>query len=55
MDILGVTCDFNFALANEVENVINDEGGTFFDSELVHKEILNSASNKNNNIDNVNS
>ena len=41
---------FQFWLANEVENVINDEDGTFLDSELVDKEIVNSANNKNNDI-----
>ena len=55
IDIFGFTCDFNFALANEVENVINDEDGTFVDSELVNTYIVNNANNKNNDIDNVNS
>ena len=54
-DIFGFTCDFNFALAKEVENVINDEDGTFLDSELVNREIVNSVNDKNNDIDNVNS
>ena len=55
IDIFGFTCDFNFALANEVENVINDEDGTFLDSELVNKEIVNSVNNNDNDIDNVHS
>ena len=54
-DIFGFTRDFNFALAKEVENVINDEDGTFLDSELVNREIVNSVNDKNNDIDNVNS
>ena len=45
----GFTCDFNFQLANEVENITNDDDGTFVDSELV-----NSINNKND-IDNINS
>ena len=49
------TFNFNFAVAKEVENVINDEDGTFVDSELVDKKILNSANSRNNDIDNVNS
>ena len=55
IDLFGFTCDFNFALANEVENIINNENGTFVDSELVNTDIANSANNKNNDIDNVNS
>ena len=42
-------------LANEVETVINDEDGTFLDSELVNREIVNNFNNENNDIDNVNS
>ena len=53
--IFGFTCDFNFALADEVEYVINDEYGTFLDSGLVNTEIVNSDNNENNDIDNVNS
>ena len=34
INIFGFTCDFNFVLAKEVENVINDDG-TFVDSELL--------------------
>ena len=30
-------------LTNEVENVINDEDGTFVDRKLVDKEIVNSG------------
>ena len=55
IDIFGFTCDFNFALANEVDYVINDEHDTFLDSGLVNTEIVNSDNNKNNDIDNVNS
>ena len=51
IDIFGFTCNFDFALANEVENVINDEDGTFLDRILVNKEIINSANDKNNDID----
>ena len=54
IDLFGFTCDFNFALANEVENINNDDG-TFVDSELVNTDIVNSANNKNSDIDNVNS
>ena len=54
IDLFGFNCDFNFALANEVENINNDDG-TFVDSELVNTDIVNSANNKNNDIDNVNS
>ena len=39
INIFGFTCDFNFALANEVENFINDKDGTFLDSELVNREL----------------
>ena len=55
INIFGFTWDFNFALANEVETVINDEDGTFLDSELVNREIVNNFNNENNDIDNVNS
>lgn len=43
INIFGFTWDFNFALANEVENVINDEDGTFVDRKLADKEIVNSG------------
>ena len=36
-------CSFNIVLTNEVENVINDEDGTFVDRKLVDKEIVNSG------------
>ena len=55
IDIFGFTWDFNFASTNEVENVINNEDGTFVDSEFVNTDIESSANNKNNDIDNVNS
>ena len=54
INIFGFTCDFNFVLAKEVENVINDDG-TFVDSELLDQKIVNSANSRNNDIDNVNS
>ena len=55
IEILAFTCDFNFALANETENVVNNDDSTFVDSELVNREIVSSVNNKNNDIDNVNS
>ena len=55
IDIFGFTCDFNFALENEAENVVNDDDDTFVDNELVNREIINSVNNKNNDIENVNS
>ena len=53
--IFGFACSFNSPLACEVENIITAEDGTFVDSELVNKDIVNSANNKNNDKDNVNS
>ena len=55
--ICDFTCDFNFALENEAENVIddNDDDDTFIDNELVNREIVNSVKNRSNGIDNVNS
>ena len=53
--IFGFACSFNSPLACEVENIITAEDGTFLDSELVNKDIVNSANNKNNDKDNVNS
>ena len=53
--IFGFACSFNFPLACEVENIITAEDGAFLDSELVNKDIVNSANNKNNDKDNVNS
>ena len=54
INMFGFTCDFNFVVAKEVENVINDDG-TFVDSELLDNKIVNSANSRNNDIDNVNS
>ena len=54
INMCGFTCDFNFVVAKEVENVINDDG-TFVDSELLDNKIVNSANSRNNDIDNVNS
>ena len=52
IDIFSFTCNLDVALANEVENVINDEDCTFLDSALANKEIINSANDKNNDVDN---
>ena len=38
--MFGFTCNFNFASTNEVENVINNEDGTFVDSEFVNMDIV---------------
>ena len=55
INIFGFTSDFNFALANEVENFINDKDGTFLDNKLVNREIVNCVNDINYDIDNVNS
>ena len=55
INIFGFTYDFNFALANEVENFINDKDGTFLDNELVNREIVNCVNDINYDIDKVNS
>ena len=56
IDIFGYTSDFNFVLANEAENDINDDDDddddddTFAESEIVNREIVNSVNNKNHDI-----
>ena len=56
INIFGFTCVFNFVLANETEKDIHDDhDGTFVDSKIVNREIVNGINNKNNDINNANS
>ena len=52
IEIFDYTSDFNFVLANEAENDINDDDDddTFAESEIVNREIVNSVNNKNHDI-----
>ena len=53
--IFGYTSDFNFVLANEAENDINDDDDNFVESKIVNREIVNSVNSKNHDICDENS
>ena len=53
--IFGYTSDFNFVLANEAENDINDDDDNFVESKIVNRERVNSVNSKNHDICDENS